>query len=207
MPSGRPPRPLRVALTGGIATGKSHVRERFEALGVPTIDSDTLARDAVAAGTPGLASVVREFGQEVLDRSGALDRRKLGALVFAEPARRRALEAIIHPEVRRAIDAWFVALDPAVPFAIADIPLLYETGREADFDIVLVTAANPEEQVRRVMARDGLTEADARRRIAAQWPIAEKVSRADYVITTDGSFEETDRQVSALFEALSVLRK
>jgi dephospho-CoA kinase len=192
----------RVALTGGIATGKSYVRSRFEALGVPTIDNDLLARDAIAPGTPGKDAVVREFGPEVLDATGAIDRKRLGAVVFADPSRRRALEAIVHPAVRRATEAWFAALDPATSFAIADIPLLYETRREADFDAVIVTACDPEEQVRRVIARDGLSEADARRRIAAQLPIGEKVARADYVIATDESFEKTDRRVREVYESL-----
>jgi dephospho-CoA kinase len=194
--------PRRVALTGGIATGKSHVRARFEALGVPTIDSDVLAREAVAPGTPGLAAVVREFGTGILDPSGAIDRKKLGAIVFSDPARRRALEAIIHPAVRQATDDWFAALSPRAPVAIADIPLLYETGREKDFEAVIVTACEPEEQVRRVMSRDGLTDAEARQRVAAQLPIAEKVSRADYVIRTDGSMEETDRQATRTYSEL-----
>jgi dephospho-CoA kinase len=194
--------PRRVALTGGIATGKSHVRARFEALGVPTIDSDVLAREAVAPGSSGLQAVVREFGPDVLDPSGALDRKKLGRLVFSIPERRRILEAIIHPRVRDATEAWFAALDPATPFAIADIPLLYETGRDADFDEVIVTACDPAEQVRRVMRRDGLSEAEARDRVAAQLPIADKVAKADYVIRTDGSVDETDRQVEGVLAAL-----
>jgi dephospho-CoA kinase len=197
-------RPLRVALTGGIATGKSYVRARFEELGVPTIDSDTLAREAVAPGTSGLEAVIARFGAGVLDPVGALDRRKLGAIVFADPAERKALEAIIHPEVVRASNAWFAALDPSHPFAIADIPLLYEVGRDRAFDAVVVTACDPEEQVRRVMKRDRLPEAEARQRIAAQLPIEEKVARADYVIRTDGSFAETDKQVSEVARALRI---
>jgi dephospho-CoA kinase len=195
-------RPLRVALTGGIATGKSYVRARFEDLGVPTIDSDTLAREVIAPGTPGLQAVVARFGSDVLDALGALDRRRLGAIVFADPVQRKALEAIIHPEVVRASNAWFAALDPSHPFAIADIPLLYEVGRDRAFDAVIVTACDPEEQVRRVMQRDRLTETEARQRIAAQLPIGEKVARADYVIRTDGPFAETDAQVRQVAEAL-----
>jgi dephospho-CoA kinase len=178
------------------------VRSRFEALGVPTIDADVLAREVVAPGSPGLKAVIREFGSEILDASGALDRKRLGAIVFASPARRRALEEIIHPAVRRATDAWFAALDPATPFAIADIPLLYETGRDEDFDRVVVTACEPEEQVRRIMSRDRLGEAEARQRLAAQLPIAEKVSRADFVIRTDGTHAETGRQVREVYDLL-----
>lgn len=186
---------MRVALTGGIATGKSHVRAEFEALGVPTIDADVLAREVVAPGTPGLAAVTRRFGRDVLDTSGALDRRKLGAVVFADAAARHDLEQIVHPLVREAIDRWFASLDRRHPFAIADIPLLYETGRDRDFAAVIVTACAPETQLRRISHRDGLSEEEARQRIAAQIPVEEKVRRATYVIRTDGDFEETRRQV------------
>jgi dephospho-CoA kinase len=194
----------RVALTGGIATGKSHVRSQFESLGVHTIDADTLARDVVAAGTPGLAAVVTRFGRAVLDRDGTLDRRKLASIVFANADARRDLEHIIHPSVKAAIDAWFECLGQGTfDFAIADIPLLYETGRERDFDAVIVTACDPDTQVRRVMARDGATDAEARARIAAQLPIEEKVRRADYVIRTDGTFDDTDAQVQVVHRALA----
>jgi len=194
----------RVALTGGIATGKSHVRARFEQLGVPTIDADTLARDVVAAGTPGFEAVVARFGPGILDESGAIDRRKLASIVFSDPGARRDLERIIHPSVRAAIDSWFESLgDIASRFAVADIPLLYETGRERDFETVVVTACDPRTQISRIVQRDSITDADARARVAAQLPIDEKVRRADYVITTDGSYEETNRQVREVFEALS----
>lgn len=197
-------RVIRVALTGGIATGKSHVRAAFERLGVPTIDSDILAREAVAPGTDGLNTVVARFGAGVLDAAGTLDRHKLADIVFADPAARRDLEAIIHPAVREATERFFTALDPAAhPFAIADIPLLYEVGRDKDFDVVIVTAVDPETQVTRVMERDGATEAEARQRLAAQMPIDEKVRRADYVITTSGTFDDTALQVEEVFEALS----
>jgi dephospho-CoA kinase len=193
----------RIALTGGIATGKSHVRERFERLGVPTIDSDRLARDAVAPGSPGLAAVIERFGRGVLDANGALDRHKLAAIVFADEHARKTLEGIIHPEVRRATDEWFTSLDPARhPYAIADIPLLFEVNRDRDFDVVIVVAAEPETQITRVMHRDGLSEPEARQRLAAQLPIDEKVRRADFVIRTDGSIADTERQVGEVWTAL-----
>ena len=195
----------RVALTGGIATGKSYVRARLEELGVPTSDADTFARAVVAPGTEGLAEVVRAFGSGVLDPTGELDRRRLAAIVFPDAERRKALESIVHPAVRRATDAWFQHLEPTVAFAVADIPLLYETGRDRDFDTVIVTACDPATQRARVMARDGLDETEARLRIEAQLPIEEKVRRADYVIRTDGSFEETDRQVKDVFDTLRAL--
>ena len=192
----------RVALTGGIGTGKSYVRAQFDALGVPTVDSDVLARRAVAPGSAGLAAVAARFGAGILEPSGALDRRALGAVVFADAAARRDLEAIVHPFVRAETERWFAALPAEVPFAIADIPLLYEVGRNRDFDRVIVVACHPATQLARVIAR-GISEEEARQRIAAQLPIDEKVRRADDVIHTDGSFDETDRQVRALHAALA----
>ena len=203
-PSGPPSRIHRIGLTGGIATGKTWVRARFDDLGVPTIDADVLAREVVAPGTPGLTAVVNRFGRDMLTAAGALDRQKLARVVFADSAARRALEAIIHPEVRKAIDQWFDALDPrAHRWAIADIPLLYETGRDRDFDAVIVVACDPETQVQRVMERDGLSGQDARQRVAAQLPIEEKSARADYVIRTDGTLDETDEQVKKVWKALA----
>jgi dephospho-CoA kinase len=193
----------RIALTGGIASGKSHVRAVFDALGVPTIDADVLAREAVAPGSPGMAAVTARFGPGILDRHGELDRRKLGEIVFADAAARRDLEAIVHPAVVTAIDQWFASLEMAThAFAIADIPLLFETGRDKDYDGVVVTACEPDLQVRRLMARDRISEADARQRIAAQLPIEAKVARADHVIRTDGAVAETNRQVHAVYERL-----
>ena len=193
----------RIALTGGIATGKTYVRQQFEKLGVPTSDADTLARQVVAPGTERLAAVVQAFGPGMLDPSGALDRKKLAGVVFSNEDARRRLEAIVHPAVQRATDEWFASLEGGRhPFAIADIPLLYEVERDRDFDTVIVVASDPAVQLRRVMERDNLTEAEARQRVGAQLPIGEKVRRADFVIRTDGSFEETDRQVVDVFERL-----
>ena len=189
---------IRVALTGGIATGKSYVRARFEDLGVPTIDADALARDAIGPGTPGLAAVVARFGPGVLGPDGQVNRSALGAIVFADERARRDLEAIIHPVVRRAIDDWYRTLDPATPFAVAEIPLLFETGRDREFDAVVVAACDPERQVERVMARDGIDAGAARQRIAAQWPVEDKVRGAAYVVKTDGTYADTDAQVRAV---------
>jgi dephospho-CoA kinase len=192
----------RVALTGGIATGKSHVRAEFERLGVPTVDADVLARAAVAPGTPGLAAVTKRFGDAVLDSSGGLDRKRLASIVFQDPVARQDLERIIHPAVRLEIDAWFTSVAPGHRIAIADIPLLYETGRDRNFDAVIVTTCEPATQIRRVMARDGVTEGEALQRIAAQMPTEDKVRRATYVIRTDGTFEATARQVRNVYNQL-----
>jgi dephospho-CoA kinase len=196
----------RIALTGGIATGKSYVRSRFEALGVPTIDSDVLAREVVAPGTPGLAAVTGRFGRGILNRDGSLDRPALARIVFADPDARRALEAIVHPEIQARTSDWFDSLDSGLhSYALADIPLLYEIGRDRDFDAVIVAACDPATQLRRLMTRDALSEAEAAQRIAAQLPIADKTARADYVVRTDGSFGDTEQQVDALHRRLTAV--
>jgi dephospho-CoA kinase len=194
---------LRAALTGGIATGKSFCLARFAALGAATIDADILARDAVAPGSVGLEQVVRRFGAGVLLDDGRLDRPALGRLVFADRAARADLEAIIHPLVYRRIDDWFADLASGTRVALADIPLLFETGHQHDFERVVVCACDAAEQLRRLVTRDRLTAAEARARLAAQWPIAEKVRRADYVIRTDGTFAETEAQVRQVYEVLA----
>lgn len=186
---------VRAALTGGIATGKSYCLSRFAALGAATVDADRLARDAVAPGTPGLQRVVERFGAGILLPGGSLDRPALGRIVFADRAARADLEAIIHPEVYRRIGEWFADLPAGTRVAIADIPLLFETGQEHDFDRVIVAACAPAEQLRRLMARDNLSREAALARLEAQWPIEAKVARADVVIQTDGSFAETDAAV------------
>jgi dephospho-CoA kinase len=197
---------LKVALTGGIGTGKSYVLARFHDLHVPTIDADHLVHRALAVGSPAISVIADRFGRDILAPGGDVDRRKLGAIVFSDDAARRDLEAILHPVVYKAIGDYFgqIGRDAGNWAAVADIPLLYETGRHAEFDVVVVTACDLETQVRRVMARDEVTEEEVRRRLAAQWPIQEKVDRADYVVWTGGSYEDTDRQVLEVHGALKV---
>ena len=196
---------LRAALTGGIATGKSFCLAEFAAAGVPVVDADRLARDIVAPGTPGLAAIAARFGPGVIGPDGAVDRPALARLVFSDDRARRDLEAIIHPGVYRAIERWYAELgDRGEPLGIADIPLLYETGREIDFDTVIVASCPPEMQVERLMARNGLTREEARLRMAAQMPIGEKTERADHVIDTSGGFDETAAQVRRVLEELRV---
>ena len=132
-----------------------------------------------------------------------MNRRALGPLVFADAAARAALEAIVHPAVYARIAAWMTAqAESGSALAVADVPLLFETAREGEFDRVVVAACDPARQLERVMARDGLSEAAARARLDAQWPIRRKVERADFVIRTDGSFGETDRQIDEVLEHL-----
>jgi dephospho-CoA kinase len=193
---------VRAALTGGIATGKSHCLERFAQLGAAVLDADRLAREVVAPGTAGLARVITRFGGAIVLPDGSLNRAELGRIIFANRSARADLEAIIHPEVYRRISEWFADLPAGTRVALADIPLLFETGHQHDFDRVIVCACEPAEQLRRVMARDGLSEDAARARIDAQWPISEKVARADHVINTDGLAAETDRRISEVYRAL-----
>ena len=194
---------LQVALTGGIATGKSYCLGRFAALGIPTIDADRLAREAVAPGSPGLAAVAQRFGAHIVREDGTLDRAALGKIVFSDRAARADLEAIVHPDVYRRIREWFAQLPHGTPVAMADIPLLFETGHEHDFDAVVVAACTPEEQLRRLVARDGLSETDARARLEAQSPIDEKVRRAQFVIRTDIGFPQTDEEIERIYRKLA----
>jgi dephospho-CoA kinase len=195
---------LKVALTGGIATGKSHVLRHLATLGVPTIDADVLAREVVMPGSAALKAIVQRFGVDLLDAAGALNRRALGERVFADAAARHDLEAIVHPAVYAAIDAWLTRLAAGGHdrVAVADIPLLYETGHEDDFDRVIVTRCAPDQQLARLRTRDGLSESEAHQRLAAQWPVDEKAARANYIIDTSGSVEDTNRRIEAVLDQL-----
>jgi dephospho-CoA kinase len=194
---------LKIALTGGIATGKSYVLDRFRRHGVPCLDADELAHGVMAAGTEATTAIAARFGAGVLAADGAVDRRTLGPIVFADPAARRELEAITHPAVYRAINAGLRAFELMGDgaFAVVGVPLLFETGAERNFDKVIVTACAPHTQLARLIER-GLTEDAARQRIAAQWPTEQKAARADFVVTTDGTFEDTNRQVDEIYRAL-----
>jgi dephospho-CoA kinase len=193
---------LRIALTGGIATGKSHVLDALRRRGIACLDADQLAHGVMAAGTEAAQAIAARFG-DVLTRDGAVDRRKLGPIVFADPGARRDLEAIVHPAVYRAIQAGLRGLElvDRPPLVVVDIPLLYETGRAGEFDRVVATVCSPERQRERLRAR-GLSDADAAQRLAAQWPAADKAARADIVISTDGTFDETEQQIEAALAAL-----
>ena len=195
---------LKIGLTGGIATGKSHVLDRFRQRGVPCLDADELAHGVTSAGTEATASIAERFGAEILATDGSVDRKKLGSIVFADPAARRELEAIVHPAVHRAIAMGVRAFElMGDALAVVDIPLLFETGAEKTFDKVIVTACAAETQVARLVQR-GLTEEAAGQRLAAQWPTERKTARADFVITTDGSFAETDEQVARVMDSLKI---
>ena len=191
---------MRVALTGGIATGKSYVLARLRERGMPTIDADDLVHEALGAGTPTTSAIGEQFGSEFLKADGGVDRARLGSRVFGDPESRARLEGIIHPVVYEAIRKWFEALDG--PMGVASIPLLYETHREGEFDCVVVTVCPPDVQLQRILERDRISEEEARQRIAAQLPAGEKARWADFVIRTGGTTQATDRQVDELLAAL-----
>jgi dephospho-CoA kinase len=167
------------------------------------LDADALVHGVQAAGTEATAAIAGRFGADVLAADGSVDRKKLGPMVFDDAVARRDLERIVHPAVYRAIAAGLHGFERmGDPIAVVDVPLLYETSGEKDFDRVVVTACPPELQMARLVER-GLTEDAARQRLAAQWPTEKKVGRADFVIRTDGTFEETDRQVEQVLAVLS----
>jgi len=192
-----------VGLTGGIASGKTTFADALRARGVPVVDADALARAAVAPGTEALAEIARAFGDGVVAPDGALDRKKLGAIVFADAAARRRLEAITHPAVRRAM-AEETALLSAAGHALAfyDTPLLYEVGLERLLDSVVVVWAPSDVQRARLVARDGLTPAEADARLAAQLPIDEKAARADFVVENAGAPAELGPKADRLLADL-----
>ena len=195
---------LKVALTGGIATGKSYVLAKLHNRGVATIDADDIVHAELGPRTPTTKTIAARFGSALLKADGSIDRRLLAARVFGDPATRTAIEAIIHPVVYDEIRRWFAGLDR--PIGVASIPLLFETGRQGDFDFVVVTACNPEQQLARLVERDRMTEQEARQRIAAQMPVDEKAKRANYVIMTGGSKLATDKQVEELLVELLQLK-
>lgn len=190
-------------VTGGIGSGKSRVAALLRARGVPVVDADELAREVVAPGSAGLSEVVSAFGPEVLGPDGALDRKRLGALVFSDETARKRLNAITHPRVRALSQARFTELAQRGATLVAyDVPLLFEAGLDAVLRPVVVVAASEPTQLARIVARDGLSEAEARARIQAQLPMDEKRRRADYVLENDGSLEALEAQVDQLLEQL-----
>jgi dephospho-CoA kinase len=172
-----------VGLTGGIATGKSTFAAALRARGVPVVDADALARAVVLPGSPALAEIARTFGEDVLGPDGALDRKRLGAIVFADPEARRRLEAITHPAIRRAmLEETERLAGEGHDLVFYDAPLLFEVGLDAALDAVAVVWAPRDVQRARVVRRDAVSLAEADARLAAQIPIDEKALRADFVV-------------------------
>jgi dephospho-CoA kinase len=194
-----------IGLTGGIGTGKSTVAKILRDMGLPVVDADQLARQSTAVGSPGLKRVAAEFGAGVLDSSGELDRSALGAIVFSDPKKREDLEGILHPIIQELRAKARRELEQAgCEMAFYDVPLLFEKNLEDEFDSTVLVYANPEEQVRRVVERDGLSLSDAEARLRAQLPIDEKVKRADFVIFNRGSLSDLKANVVAVVAELAV---
>jgi dephospho-CoA kinase len=195
---------LLVGLTGGIATGKSTVADLFRCLGAVVIDADQLARDVVAPGEPALAQIAREFGPDVLQADGRLDRQRLGAIVFGNAERRRRLEAITHPAIRTRFQARLQALaderfDGLVLF---DAPVMVETGGHRLMDRLVVVVTDEATQLARLMARDGIERDEALRKIRSQMPVEEKAKLADHVIDNSGDRAATEARTREVHGAL-----
>ncbi len=196
-----------VGITGGVASGKSLVFHHFMKLGAYGIDCDQLSREAVIPCSKAWWETVRLFGTEILKRDLEIDRKKLREIVFNDREKRKALEQIIHPEVQRMCQERIEAIREIEPephaFVVIDVPLLIEAGVQDEFDTMIVVYVSEETQIRRVMERDRVTREEARKLIALQMPLMEKLTFADIVISNEGSRENTERQVSAVFARLS----
>lgn len=193
---------MRVGLTGGVASGKSTVSQMMADLGAVVIDADLLAREVVAPGSEGLAEIVEAFGPDVLTAAGELDRPAVGAIVFADPDKRRVLEAIIHPRVR-ARGAEIEAEAPEGALVVHDIPLLAETGQAGAFDAVVVVDVPREVQLDRMVRLRGMTQEDAEARIAAQASREDRLAVATYVIDNTGTYDDLRERVAEVVEQLT----
>ncbi len=190
---------MKIGLTGGIASGKSTVSAMLHELGAEIVDADLKAREVVAPGTDGLAAIVARFGDELLDSSGALRRKHLGAIVFADAELRAQLNAIVHPRVLRAMLTEVEALEAAgAPLIVLDVPLLFESRQQYPVDTQVLVWVDPATQLQRLQARDSSSEDEARARIDAQMPLDAKRALAEHVIDNSGSLAATRRQVEAL---------
>jgi dephospho-CoA kinase len=196
--------PRLIALTGGIACGKSTVEHLLEELGAVVIDADKLAREVTAPGTDGLAEIVREFGAECLQPDGTLDRESLGRRVFGDDEARRRLNRIVHPRIAVASATRIAeAMSTSVPLVVYSAALLVESSTHAQFPALLVVTCSPQTQLRRLMQRDGLTADLALERIRAQLPLADKEAVATWVLHNDDSADSLRQQTARLFEAIT----
>lgn len=192
---------LKVGLTGGIGAGKSEVSRLLASYGAVVVDADAIAREVVEPGTPGLAAVVAEFGEDVLASDGTLNRPRLGAIVFADPARLAALNAIVHPLVGSRSAELEAAAGPEA-IVVHDVPLLTENGLAPLYDVVVVVDVSPATQIDRLVRLRGMTEDEVRSRMAAQADREERLAVADIVIDNDGPLVLLEPQVRAVWQKL-----
>jgi dephospho-CoA kinase len=189
-----------VGLTGGIASGKSYVASLLTEFGASTIDADQVAKEVVVPGSPGLAQVVGAFGYEILLSSGELDRAKLGAIVFADPKKRLELEEILHPLIKARTTQ--LIGEQASEIVVYAVPLLVEANVDYPFDAIITVEAGVENQVSRLMQSRSMAESDARARIKAQTSASDRESRANFVIDSSGTKDQTKRQVELVWQKL-----
>ena len=194
---------LLVGLTGGICSGKSTVARMLEERGAVVFDADLLAREAVEPGTPGHAAVIERFGADVLAPGGELDREALASIVFADPAARRDLEQIVHPEVRRLFAEGSEAYHDTDRIVVFSAPLLVESGMHTAFEILVVVSATVATQIQRLMRQRGMSEPSIRARIDAQAPLEDKAAVADFLVDNEGTLAELQSQVERLWHDLS----
>jgi dephospho-CoA kinase len=194
---------LLVGLTGGIGVGKSTVASMFAARGAAVVDADRISRRLQEPGESCHDAIVAAFGRAVLDPAGRIDRKRLGEMVFADPARRTALEAIMHPAIWAVCETEIRAAAAAGrAVCVVEAALILETGQRSRFQRIVVVTALTDVQVERLAQARGLTEAEARQRLAAQWPSADKARLADFVIDNGGDLATTEAQVARVYAAL-----
>jgi dephospho-CoA kinase len=200
---------LRVGLTGGLATGKSFVGRTLASLGCHLINNDELGHAVMLPGGEAYDGIVHEFGTEILNPDGTIDRRKLATFVFHDPSRLAALSALVHPPVRARTRAALDALEKTHPdgIAVVEAAILIETGSFRDYEKLIVAVCGVDQQIERAMSRDGLTREEVLNRLSRQMPLAEKVRHADYVIDTSGTKESTIAQTKIVYESLVNLKK
>lgn len=191
------------ALTGNIATGKSTVAWMFEDMGVPVIDADEIAHEALKPHSSAWTALFERYGKKVLLKDNVIDRTRLADIIFSDQRERKYVESLIHPYVRNEIEMKVARLAKENhPFVIVEVPLLFEAGWEKEFDSIIVVRCNAEHEVKRCQEKFGVSRADAMKRMGAQYPLPRKIASADAVIDNDGPIEETKVQVKRLYQEM-----
>lgn len=198
---------LRVGLTGGLASGKSFVASALSKLGCHVIHADELGHAVLASGGEAYQQVIEEFGSGILNTDGSIDRRRLGALVFDEPERLAVLNSLVHPAVFQRQERWLAEIAEQDPegIAVVEAAIMYETGSDTRYQKIIVAVCTEEQQIERAMKRDQLSREEVLARLRQQSPLAEKAARADYIVDTSGTKQETIRQTESVYRSLRSL--